>query len=109
MVNDLGAAVNGALVVLGDRLGIYTALADNGPATSEVLAQKTALHERQLREWLCAQAASALGTLKKAIRPERAGETRGTLPVAISSRRADLSGRVSFNGLPRANALCLIL
>jgi SAM-dependent methyltransferase len=58
MVNDLGASVNGALVVLGDRLGIYTALADFGPATSQELAHKTALHERQLREWLCAQAAS---------------------------------------------------
>jgi hypothetical protein len=51
MVSDLGAAVNGALVVLGDELGIYTALAEVGPATSEQLAKKTKLHERQLREW----------------------------------------------------------
>ena len=58
MVNDLGAAVNGALVVLGDELGIYTALANIGPATSQQLAQETNLHERQLREWLSAQAAS---------------------------------------------------
>ena len=58
MVNDLGAAVNGALVVLGDGLGIYTTLADIGPATSRELAKKTNLHERQLREWLSAQAAS---------------------------------------------------
>ena len=58
MVNDLGAAVNGALVVLGDELGIYKALANIGPATSQQLAKKTKLHERQLREWLSAQAAS---------------------------------------------------
>jgi SAM-dependent methyltransferase len=58
MVNDLGAAANGALVVLGDGLGIYTALAEIGPATSEKLAEKTNLNERQLREWLSAQAAS---------------------------------------------------
>jgi len=58
MVSDLGAAVNGALVVLGDELGIYTALAEVGPATSEQLAKKTKLHERQLREWLSAEAAS---------------------------------------------------
>jgi hypothetical protein len=58
MVNDLGAAVNGALVVLGDRLGIYTALADAGPATSQQLAKKTKLHERQLREWLSPEIAS---------------------------------------------------
>src|SRR6201993_5497415 len=58
MINDLGASVNGALVVLGDKLGIYKALADIGPATSQQLAKKTGLHERQLREWLSAQAAS---------------------------------------------------
>ena len=58
MINDLGASVNGALVVLGDKLGIYTALADIGPATSQQLAKKIDLHERQLREWLSAQAAS---------------------------------------------------
>ena len=58
MVNDLGAAANGALVVLGDGLGIYTALAEIGPATSEELAEKTNLNERQLREWLSAQTAS---------------------------------------------------
>ena len=58
LVTDLGAAVNGALVVLGDRLGIYGALADIGRATSQELAAKTGLDERQLREWLSAQAAS---------------------------------------------------
>ena len=55
---DLGAAVNGALVVLGDELGLYATLANIGPATSQELAEKTGLDERQLREWLSAQAAS---------------------------------------------------
>jgi SAM-dependent methyltransferase len=58
LVTDLGAAVNGALVVLGDRLGIYRSLAEIGRATSQELAAKTGLDERQLREWLSAQAAS---------------------------------------------------
>jgi 2-polyprenyl-3-methyl-5-hydroxy-6-metoxy-1,4-benzoquinol methylase len=62
MVNDLGAAISGALVVLGDRLGIYAALAETGPATSQELAEKTNLNERQLREWLSAQAASGYVT-----------------------------------------------
>ena len=53
-----GAAVSGALIVLGDGLGIYAAMADTGPATSQKLAEKTNLNERQLREWLSAQAAS---------------------------------------------------
>lgn len=58
MITDLGAAVNGALVLLGDRLGIFRALADAGASTSETLAEKTGLHERYLREWLATQAAS---------------------------------------------------
>jgi hypothetical protein len=58
IINDLGAAVSGALIVLGDGLGIYAAMADIGPATSQKLAEKTNLNERQLREWLSAQAAS---------------------------------------------------
>jgi SAM-dependent methyltransferase len=58
VVSDLGAAVNGALVVLGDRLGIYSELSAAGPASSHTLAAKTRLDERQLREWLSAQAAS---------------------------------------------------
>jgi hypothetical protein len=49
MTNDLGASANAALVVLGDRLGIYTALADIGPATSQQLAKKTDLPSSKLR------------------------------------------------------------
>ena len=66
MVNDLGAAVIGALIVLGDRLGLYAALAEIGPATPKALAEKTRLHERQVREWLCAQAASGYVTFDAA-------------------------------------------
>jgi ubiquinone/menaquinone biosynthesis C-methylase UbiE len=58
MVGDMGAAMSAALVILGDRLGIYRALADHGPATSIELADKTRLNERLLREWLTAQAAA---------------------------------------------------
>ena len=58
MINDLGAAVGGALVLLGDRLGLYRSLAETGPTTSAELARSTGLDERYLREWLSAQAAS---------------------------------------------------
>ena len=58
MVGDLGAAVSGALVVLGDRLGLYRALAEVGPADSTKLAARTGLNERYVREWLANQAAS---------------------------------------------------
>src|SRR6516162_1599782 len=58
MVGDLGAVVSGALVVLGDRLGLYRALAQVGPADSAKLARHTGLDERYVREWLANQAAS---------------------------------------------------
>jgi ubiquinone/menaquinone biosynthesis C-methylase UbiE len=58
MVGDLGAVVSGALVVLGDRLGLYRALAEAGPVDSAKLADRTGLDERYVREWLANQAAS---------------------------------------------------
>ena len=58
MVGDMGAAVSGALVVLGDHLGLYKALAEHGPTDSVGLARATRLNERLIREWLAAQAAS---------------------------------------------------
>jgi len=58
MVGEMGAAISGALVLVGTRLGLYKALAEGGPATSAVLAARTGLFERYVREWLAAQAAS---------------------------------------------------
>ena len=58
MAGDMGAAMSASLVVLGDRLGLYRALADAGPSTSASLAAKAGVNERNLREWLSAQAAS---------------------------------------------------
>lgn len=58
MVSELGAAANGALVIVGDKLGLYKALARNGPQTPAGLAGATGTHERYVREWLAAQAAS---------------------------------------------------
>jgi SAM-dependent methyltransferase len=56
-VEEVGATLNTALVVMGDRLGLYRALAEAGPLTSEELARKTDTAERYVREWLSAQAA----------------------------------------------------
>ena len=58
MVGDMGAAVGTALVVIGDRLGLYKTLAALGPLTSQQLADQTGTAERYVREWLAAQAAS---------------------------------------------------
>ena len=58
-VGDIGATVNTALVVMGDRLGLYRAMAGAGPLTPAELAQRTGTTERYVREWLNAQAAGA--------------------------------------------------
>ena len=58
MVNELGAAATGALVVIGDRLGLYRTLAKLGPMRAEELATRTGTTERYVREWLSNQAAS---------------------------------------------------
>jgi SAM-dependent methyltransferase len=76
VVNELGAASNGALVILGDKLGLFRALAE-GAVTSAQLAKKTGTHERHLREWLSAQAASGFveydkDTNKFSMSPEQA-------------------------------------
>lgn len=56
-VDEVGAALNCALVVMGDRLGYYRALAERGPLTAVELAQATGTGERYAAEWLAAQAA----------------------------------------------------
>jgi SAM-dependent methyltransferase len=56
-VDEVGATLNAALVVMGDRLGLYRALADAGPVTPGELAGRTDTAERYVREWLNAQAA----------------------------------------------------
>jgi SAM-dependent methyltransferase len=55
---DFGAVSIAPLVLIGDRLGLYRALASDGPMTSVELAACTETNERYVREWLNAQAAS---------------------------------------------------
>jgi len=56
-VDEVGATLNTALVVMGDRLGLYRAMAGAGPLTSDELAARVGVSERYTREWLNAQAA----------------------------------------------------
>lgn len=57
-LGDIGAALTAALVVIGDKLGLYRAMAGAGPLTSAELAARTGAAERCVREWLAAQAAA---------------------------------------------------
>jgi SAM-dependent methyltransferase len=56
-VDEVGATLNTALVVMGDRLGLYRALAGAGPLSPAELADRTGTAERYVREWLNSQAA----------------------------------------------------
>jgi SAM-dependent methyltransferase len=75
-VCDLGAAMSSALMLIGDRLGLYKELA-KGPLTSLELAQKTDTNERYVREWLGNQGAGGYvqfdaQTNKWSLSPEQA-------------------------------------
>ena len=56
-VADMGAAISGLLLHIGDRLGLYKAMAGAGPVTPAELAVRTGTAERYVREWLGNQAA----------------------------------------------------
>src|SRR5512145_3178933 len=78
-LGDVGAALTASLVVIGDKLGLYRALAD-GPATSAELAARTNTSERYVREWLNAQAAAGYVTYD---------DGRYTLPAAHAACLTD--------------------
>ncbi len=92
----LGGATTSAMIYLGDRLGLYRALAGAGPLDSAEIAEKTGLSERWLREWL--QQQGAAGVL------EHRGEGRFSLSEEGAAVLADEShpafGAGFFTQLP---------
>jgi 2-polyprenyl-3-methyl-5-hydroxy-6-metoxy-1,4-benzoquinol methylase len=71
-VGDVGALLGGAMVVLGDKLGLYRAMRGEGPITPAQLAARTGTAERYVREWLSGQAARGYVTYE--------GDGRFSLP-----------------------------
>jgi 2-polyprenyl-3-methyl-5-hydroxy-6-metoxy-1,4-benzoquinol methylase len=76
-VGDIGAAISAALVLIGDELGLYKAMAAAGPMTPGELARRTETTERYVREWLDNQAAGGYvrydaATARYALPPEQA-------------------------------------
>jgi hypothetical protein len=62
-INDFGATMHAGLVVIGESLGLYKAMAEAGePLSSAALAERTGTNERYIREWLNAQAAGGYVT-----------------------------------------------
>ncbi|HBY61800.1 MAG TPA: SAM-dependent methyltransferase [Solibacterales bacterium] len=62
VVSDMGAAMHAALIVIGDKLGLYRAMDNAGALTSAELAARTNTDERYVREWLNANAAGGYVT-----------------------------------------------
>jgi SAM-dependent methyltransferase len=61
-LGDMGAAFQTALIILGERLGLFKAMAGAGAMLPAEVAKRTGTDERYVREWLCAQAASGYVT-----------------------------------------------
>jgi len=87
VVGDMGAAMHAALIVIGDKLGLFRSMAGAGAMTSAELAAKTQTSERYVREWLNANAASGFVTYDSAT-------SRYTLPAeqAFALTTMDIPG-----------------
>src|SRR5437763_687766 len=90
VVGDFGAAASAPLVVIGDKLGLYRALAADA-LTPQELARRTGTSERYVREWLVNQAASGFitydaGSSRYSLSPEQ------TLAFAVEDSPAFMVG-----------------
>ena len=115
VVGDLAAGYGGVMVSLGDKLGLYRAMAGAGPLSSEEVARRSGCGERYVREWLNAQVAggyvdyhSTSGTYE--LTPEQATVlAENTSPVflphawqVVASMWADSGSRLPPSGRDRA-------
>jgi SAM-dependent methyltransferase len=90
-VGDIGAALSANLVLIGDRLGLYKAMARLGPVTPAELGKATKTAERYVREWLANQAAGGYVTYD-------ADSGRFTLPPEQAHALADETSPVFLPG-----------
>jgi len=99
-VGEMGAAMNAALIVIGDKLGLYRAMSGAGPMTSGDLAKKTGTAERYVREWLASQAAGGFVTYD-------AASGKYTLPPEQALALADETSPVFLPGFFEVVAACV--
>src|SRR5262249_4981388 len=109
-VADLGAGLSAALVVLGDRLGLYRAMAGTGPLTPAELARRTGTAERYVREWPLNQAAGGEGGYDPAA-GTYTPPAEQALALADEDSEAFLPGNfqlmaAAFAALPRLEECC---
>src|ERR1700689_650716 len=99
-VGEMGAAMNAALIIVGDKLGLYKAMAGAGPLTSAEVAAKTKTSERYVREWLSAQAAGGFLTYD-------AATGKFTLPPEQAMALADEQSPVFLPGFFQIVGACM--
>ena len=92
--------MNAALIVIGDKLGLYKAMSGAGPMTSAELAKKTGTAERYVREWLASQAAGGFVTYD-------AASGKYTLPPEQALALADETSPVFLPGFFEVVAACV--
>jgi SAM-dependent methyltransferase len=97
VVADVGSAMSAVLVVIGDKLGLYRALAQYGAMNAAELAQRTETAERYVREWLNAQAAGGYVSYDTASR-------KYTLPPEQAAALADPESPAFVPGLFQVTA-----
>ena len=98
-VGDMAAAISGLLLHVGDRLGLYRAMAGAGPVTPEVLAERTGTTPRYVREWLSNQAAGGYVSYRPA-------DGTFELPDEHAAVLADEESPVFLGGAFEAIASC---
>ena len=109
---DVAATLHAATVVVGDKLGLYAALADGGPQTPAQLAEATGCQPRLIEEWVNAQAASGYcdydpATGRFLLNPEQAAcladptspaFLTGGMTVASAGHKVEERLRAAFTG-----------
>jgi 2-polyprenyl-3-methyl-5-hydroxy-6-metoxy-1,4-benzoquinol methylase len=91
-------------VYIGDRLGLYEALKEGGPATASQLASRCSINERYSREWLEQQAVAGILTVEDASGAEEA--RRYALPEGHGLALTDPESPFSMAPLARAFVGC---
>src|ERR1700723_2983978 len=99
-VGEVGAAMSAALIIVGDKVGLYKAMAGAGPLTSAEVAAKTKTSERYVREWLSAQAAGGFLTYD-------AATGKFTLPPEQAMALADEQSPVFLPGFFQIVGACM--
>jgi SAM-dependent methyltransferase len=89
---DTAGYVNTVIASIGDRLGLFKALASSGPVSSDELARRAGVSERYTREWLSAMAAGGYVAYS-------AVDESFSLPAEHAPALADEAGPVFFGGV----------